>query len=117
MDEAALTALVRLAISCHETTGCVEFVNVQLEQRLKSNPVLQILGTLKEIRALMIDFVLASGPVEFRKETREEYQHRREYWFRVNVPITGFPRPLFFELELTDDDTELPAIVILNVHF
>ena|ERR1700722_596744 len=117
MDEAALIALVRLAISCHETTNCLEYVNVNLERRLKSDPALPTVGTLEEIRALLVDFVFNGGPVEFRYETREEYQHRREYWFRVNVPISGFPRPLFFELELTDDDLELPSVVILNVHF
>jgi hypothetical protein len=65
----------------------------------------------------MVQHVLAGGPIEYRLETREEYQDRRECWFRVKVPIPGFPRSLFFELELTDDDPDYPSAIILNVHF
>jgi hypothetical protein len=65
----------------------------------------------------MVRFVLGGGLVDLRLETREEYQNRRECWFRVNVPIAVFHRPLFFELELTDDDPDYPSVMILNVHF
>jgi hypothetical protein len=117
MDEAALIALVRLAISCRETTGCLEYVSDKLEQRIKSDPLIQTIGSPSKIKAMMVQHVLAGGPIEYRLETREEYQDRRECWFRIRVPITGFPRPLFFELELRDDDPDYPTAIILNVHF
>lgn len=75
------------------------------------------MGTIRQIREIVIGFVLGGGSIEFRLEMREEYQHRREYWFRVKVPIIGFPRPLFYELELVDEDPDYPSVVILNVHF
>jgi hypothetical protein len=117
MDEAALLALVRRAISCHETTGCVEYVSDDLQRRIRNDQILQTIGTPRQIKAIMVQFVLGGGLVYLRPETRAEYQNRRECWFRVNEPITGFHHPLFFELELTDDDPDYPSVMILSVHF
>jgi hypothetical protein len=115
--QAGLVDLVRKAIHEHETTLCLEFVNERLVQRIRNDPLLQAVGTPLTVRGMLVQFVLAGGTIECRKETREEYQDRREFWFRALVPVAGHPQPLFFELELSDDDQELPSVVILNVHF
>jgi hypothetical protein len=117
MDEAALIALVRRAISCHETTGCLEYASEKLQIRIRRDPQLLLIGTPRRIKEIMVQHVISGGSVEFRKEKREEYQNRRECWFRVKVPVPGFPQPLFCELELTNEDPDYPSVLILNVHF
>lgn len=117
MDEAELIELVRKAIGLHETSLCLEFVSEKLVARIRNDSVLQTIGTPREIRSLLIWNVAAGGTIDCRRETREEYQDRREFWFRVRVPVAGHPQPLFYELELTDDDLDFPSVVILNVHF
>ena len=117
MSEPELIELVRQAIGLHETTLCLEFLNEGLYRRIRNDPILQTVGTPREIRAILVRHVLAGGPIDCRRETREEYQDRREFWFRVRVQVPGFPQPLFYELELTDEDPECPSVAILNVHF
>jgi len=86
MDESELIELVRKAIGLHETSLCLEFVNEKLVRRIRDDRVLQLIGTPKEIRSLLIQNILAGGTIDCRRETREEYQDRREFWFRVRVP-------------------------------
>ena len=117
MDESELIELVQKAIGLHETSLCLEFVNESLVRRLRNDAVLQLVGTPREIRSLLVWSVLAGATIDCRRETREEYQDRREFWFRVRVPVAGHAQPLFYELELTDDDKDLPSVAILNVHF
>lgn len=117
MDETELLELVRRAIGLHQTTGCLEYASDKLRNRIQSDPTLQALGTPEELKAILVRHVTAGGAVDCRRETREEYQDRREFWFRVLVPIEGYPCPLFFELEVTDDDRDYPSVGILNVHF
>lgn len=115
MDEAQLIGLVVKALSLHQTTGCLFYIDRELENRLRQE--LASLGTIAAIKALLVNHATNAGIVEIRKETREEYQCRREFWFRALVPLTGSPKPLFFELELTDEDPDYPSVAILNVHF
>lgn len=115
MDEAQLIALVEKALSLHGTTGCLFYAEGSLERRLRKE--LTQVGPLPAIKKLLVDHVRNAGTVECRRETRVEYQNHREFWFRVLVPVAGSPMPLFFELELTDDDPDFPSVAILNVHF
>lgn len=115
MDEAQLIALVLKAISLHQTRGCLEYVNENLEVRLQRD--LRDVGSLPAIRQSLVRHALSAGGIEFRVETRVEYRSRREFWFRVLVPISGRTMPLFYELELVDDDEDCPSVLILNVHF
>ena len=115
MDEAQLIALVVKALSLHQTTGCLYYIDGDLENRVRQE--LASVGTIAAIKALLVNYATNSGIVEIRRETRAEYQSRREFWFRVLVPIVGSPKPLFFELELTDEDCDYPSVAILNVHF
>lgn len=113
--EADLIALVRLAISMHTWTGCLNFSNAALNTRLRKE--LGYVGSPNELKDRLIEYAAENGQIECRPEIRPEYQGRREFWFRVLVPVPGFTHPLFFELELIDDDPDCPAAVILNVHF
>jgi hypothetical protein len=115
MNETALVALVRLAISLHKYRGCLEYESNELQRRIQRE--LQNVGTPRGLRDDLIRHAGANDLIECRKETRTEFQDRREFWFRALVAIPGFHQPLFYELELTDDDPECPQVSILNVHF
>lgn len=117
MDESELLELVRKAIGLHATTGCLEYVSDRLRARLQSDSASQALGTPEELKKILVRYVLAGGTIDCRRETRDEYQDQREFWFRALAPVTGYAYPLFFELELTDDDRDYPSVRILNVHF
>lgn len=114
-EESQQLERVRLAIASASVTGCLEWIDDATQIRVKNDPALEGL-TLKEIRNALVRWSQADGRIERRRETRSEYQPRREYWFWVLVPVAGFVQPLFYELELTDDDPDCPAVSILNVH-
>jgi hypothetical protein len=69
------------------------------------------------IRCLLHDFVRDGGQLDKRLETRAEYQCEYSCWYRARMPISGYPRPLFLELVLSDDDAEEPFVTIVSVHF
>lgn len=115
MNEAALIALVHKAISLHKTTGCFEYFNDELQTRLQRE--LAHVATLKGLKELLVQHSAGGGDITFRREIRPEYQDRREFWFRAWVQVTGFSVPLFYELELIDEDVDCPSVAILNIHF
>ena len=118
MDENALIALVRKAAAMAHFTGYFEYEDDEhLQSRIRSHPLLQQVGTPAEIRRIVLRCITGGGLVECRPEIRPQYQWKREFWFRVNVLIPGFPDPLFYELELTEIDENDPNVAILNVHF
>ena len=81
MDEKALTALVRKAIGLYKTTGCLEYVDLSLQQRIRRE--LGNIGTPVFVKELLVKHSADGGKIEFREETREERQGRREFWFRA----------------------------------
>ncbi len=114
MNQPALITLVRKAISLYKTTGCLEYVNEELQRRIRRD--LSEVGTPSYIKELLAIYSAAGGQIDCKVEEREERQDRREFWFRVRVPVVAYPQPLFYELELLDDDPDVPMVVILNVH-
>jgi hypothetical protein len=114
VNEAALIALVRKAIGLHKTTGCLEYFDLELQKRIRRE--LGNIGTPDSIKRLLVNHSTGGGKIDFKVEDREERQDRREFWFRALVPVAAHARPLFYELELLDDDPDVPAVVILNVH-
>ena len=52
---------------------------------------------------------------EQRREQRRHYSHR-DYWYAAVIPESGFKHGLFVEMELIDDDPELPVVALLNAH-
>jgi hypothetical protein len=69
------------------------------------------------IRRLLHGFVRSGGRLDERIEIRTEYQSEYSCWYRAIMPISGFPRPLFVELVLSDDDATEPFVTIVSAHF
>src|SRR5438552_15413047 len=75
---------------------------------IRGDPCLNGL-TPEGIRALLRQFVLDGNSLEVRCETRAEYLEENPdepYWYRAVLPVAGFPRGLFVEVKLIDDDPE-----------
>jgi hypothetical protein len=75
--------------------------------------------TPEGIRALLRQFVLEGNSLEVRHETRAEYLEENPeepYWYRAVLPVPGFPRGLFVEVKLIDDDPEMPWVEIVSAH-
>lgn len=113
-DPARELALVRQALTSG-LSNCVEWVNDQAARVVRNNPANQGL-TPEGIKRLAIDFVRGGGPIEQRAEERTEYKHRRQYWYVAVVPVDGFHHGLFVEMELLDDDPDVPMVALLNAH-
>ncbi len=96
-------------------SNCVEWINDKTARQVRANPANQGL-TPEAIKRLLLEFVAAGGCIEQRREEREEYQGRREYWYRAIIPLEGFRTGLFVEMELTDDDSDVPVVSLLNAH-
>lgn len=108
-------ALVQKALSSG-LRNCVEWINDKTENRVQSDPSNQGL-TPREIRDLLIDHVVnGGGTIQQHHETREQWQDRREFWYSVIVPIDLFEHGLFVELEVGDDDPDVPVVLLLNAH-
>ena len=115
MDQRAL-ALVVKAVFCN-LSNCFEWINDKEANRVRSDPSNQGL-TPGEIKRLTREHVRLNGPscVEQLREVRENRRDQRDYWYRVIVAIDGFPDGLFVEMELLDDDPDVPIVVLLNAH-
>jgi hypothetical protein len=94
-------------------TGCYEWDDKEAA-RVRGDPALQGL-TPEYIRKRLHDFVTKGGEVMQVPETRPHYDHR-EYYYKVIIPEAGFKHGLFVEMELTDDDPDLPCVTLLNAH-
>lgn len=114
-DEAVEIALVEQAIASR-LGGCLDWVDERAERKIRSDAELRGL-TPNAIKEILVDWVdRKSCAITRRRENRPEFTHRREFWFRVLGAVPGFPRDLFVELELTDDDDDCPVVTILNAH-
>jgi hypothetical protein len=83
---------------------------------VRCDPCLQGL-TPEGIRALLRQFVLDGNSLEVRREIRVEYLDPDElFWYRAVLPVPGFPRGLFVEVKLIDDDPEVPWVEIVSCH-
>jgi hypothetical protein len=114
MDPQDELALVVKALTSG-LSNCVEWINDAAARVVRSNPANQGL-TPEGIKKLLLQFVAAGGRVEQRREERQEYRWRREYWYRAVVPVDGFRGGLFVEMELSDDDPDVPMVALLNAH-
>src|SRR5581483_11891265 len=113
MDELnRAVALVRHAI-LSGLSNCLEWINEKTASRVRNDPGNRGL-TPEGIRELVIEHVAAGGVIEGRREEREPWKDRREWWFFVVVPVADLPRGLFVEMELTDDDPDVPVVSLVN---
>jgi hypothetical protein len=98
--------------------NCVEWDD-ECADRVRRDDTLQGL-TPDFIKFALISFVRNRGGavVKQKVEDRPNWIDRYKYWYKVNVPIEGFRRPLFVELRLTDsDDPEFPEVTLVNAHW
>src|SRR5436305_9113588 len=84
------------------------------DERARSN--LELKGLTPEgIRRLLHDFVCGGERLDERREVRLDWleanadrpAYYREFWYRAVVPVAGlFPKGLFIEVRLFDDDPQ-----------
>jgi hypothetical protein len=75
--------------------------------------------TPEGIRALLHQFVLDGFCLSVRHETRAEFLQENPddpFWYRAVIPVPAFPRGLFVEVKLIDDDPAEPWIEIVSAH-
>ncbi len=101
MTDPAQLDLVRKALTSG-LSNCVEWVNDKMRKLVRDNPA--NLGLTK------------GGSIEQRAEDREFWQGKRDFWYFVVVPIADSPHGLFVEMELIDDDPDVPMVLLLNAH-
>ncbi len=113
MSDLSDLALVEKALKC-KVTGCVEWHH-KCAARVRGDRSLEGLSP-EFIQEILVDhFANGDGKVVEVKETRPEYSHR-DYWYKAIIPCSDFKHGLFVEMELFDDDQELPVVQLLNAH-
>ena len=115
LDAASEIELVENAI-LSGLSNCLEWIDDEVQCRVRNDAELRGL-TPKGIKQILIDWVrMKQCRIDRRPEIRNEYQDRREFWFRALGAVSDLPRELFIELELTDEDGDCPVVTILNAH-
>jgi hypothetical protein len=96
--------------------NCVGWQSDKVERLVRENADNQGL-TPVEIKRLLIAHVCADpGSVKQKVENRPNWVSRRSYWYYAVVPVPGFLHGLFVEMELSDDDEDLPEVALVNAH-
>ena len=106
--------LVRKAI-LSGLSNCLEWIDDRAAMLVRNNPENEGL-TPEGIKQLLVEFVRGGGAIERRKEERPHFQGRREFWYCSIVPVSDIPHGLFVEMELSDDDPDVPVVSLLNAH-
>jgi hypothetical protein len=107
-------ALVRKAI-VSGLGGCVEW-DARVIDRLAAELDQHGLK-LNDVRRELIEYVRSGGDVIQVKEVRTLWVDRRDFWYKVIVPMPNlFKKGMFVEMELLDDDPDLPEVGLLNAH-
>ena len=108
--------LVHQAIAA-PTWGNIEWKDAAY-QRVLDDPALQGFTPLG-IRLLLREFVVNGNRLTGRHETRTEYLDENPddpYWYRAIIPVPQFPKGLFVEVRMLDDDVNEPWVQIVNAH-
>lgn len=109
-------ALVEKAIASG-TTGCCEWDDAAQERFRRSPPVPGL--TPPGVRAQLCAAVAAGTPVIQVEEQRDYWKKRRyfnRFYYKVILPAPGLTHGLFVEIVLTDDDKDVPSVMIVNAH-
>ena len=114
MSDSTELALVRKALTSG-LSNCVEWINDRTALRVRNDPELQGLAP-EGIKQEVIAFVRAGGDIKQVVETRPEYKGQRQFFYNVVLPLTGFPRGVFVEIVLGDDDPDVPTVFLVNAH-
>jgi hypothetical protein len=117
MSRVARLDLVHKAI-CAGIWGHIEWKYAAADL-VRDNPEMNGL-TPEGIQPLLRQFVLNGGCLSTRNETRREILDEDPddlFWYRAVITVTGFPKPLFVEVKLIDDDEINPWVRIVSSHF
>jgi hypothetical protein len=110
--------LVHKAI-CAGTLGHIEWKDAAA-RLVRDNPEMNGLSP-EGVRALLREYVrLNRGILSLRNETRAEIltdDPDDPFWYRVVFPVPDFPKELFVEVKLIDDDEHDPWVRIVSCHF
>ncbi len=71
--------------------------------------------TPEALREMAIEFVVNGGELRQKREDRREHLHY-QFTYRIVMPCPGFPRGIFVEFVLHDDDPDDPAVLIVSAH-
>lgn len=71
--------------------------------------------TPEGIKRFLCDHVVAGGEIVQVAEQRPEFSNYR-FYYKAIISVAGFPRGLFVEFVLVDDDPSDPAVHIVNAH-
>jgi len=97
--------LVRRALSS-SLFNCVEWIDDKAALRARNDLDNQGL-TPEGIKHLVCEYVREHPEaVTQRREEREVWRDKYEFWYRVVVPVEGFRHGLFVEMVLSDDDAD-----------
>jgi hypothetical protein len=84
-------------------------------RRVRNDPDLKGL-TPEGIKKLLIEFVIQTGKVSQKKETRDPWKNNYQFYYKAIVPVEEFKHGLFIEMRLVDDDADFPVVAIVNAH-
>ncbi len=114
MDQSPVD-LVRKAV-LSTCTGDLVWIDDRTPIRVGNDPRNRGL-TADEIKKLTRDWVQKGGDIECTREGREGYREKRDFYYWVVIQgLAEFPKGLFVEMELTDDDQSDPVVSLLNAH-
>jgi hypothetical protein len=117
MARTARLDLVHKAI-CAGIYGHIEWKDAAA-RLVRRNPEMNGL-TPEGIREDLRQFVINGGRLETRNEIRSEWLEEDPddpFWYRAVFGVPGFPKPLFVEVKLDDDNEKHPWVLIVNSHF
>jgi hypothetical protein len=108
--------LVRKAIQSG-MTGCFEWDNDKLQNRVRAEPEFDGLQP-HELKRLAIEHVRSGGLITQRKEADEEWLNQREFdfWYSICFEVAGLANPVFMKIVLLNDEEEYPESRIVGVH-
>ena len=116
MDDSQELTLVRKAFAlARGASGYVEWcddraVAVAREKLADLNGL-----TPEAVRTRAIDYVNDGGAIIPVVETRPEWSDFR-YYYKVILPVEDFPRGVFVETRLIDEDPNDPVVHIVSAH-
>ncbi|MBI1831045.1 MAG: hypothetical protein HYR84_06310 [Planctomycetes bacterium] len=95
--------------------GCVEWhdkVIDRVRREIASHKL-----TPERIKLAVIAFVQGGGEIRQIREKRDEWKDRRDYYYKVVLPMPElFKNGLFVEMELADNDPDYPEVRLVNAH-
>ncbi|WP_165073116.1 hypothetical protein [Paludisphaera rhizosphaerae] len=85
--------------------------------RVRNDPDLKGL-TPRFIREAVRDYVRETGDhvVVEVVETRERWRDDFKFYYKVILPVDEFLYGIFVEMRLTDNDPDVPMVLIVNAH-